>query len=89
MGSKCKSSRPEVFCKKGVLSNSQNSQENTGARNSLLKKSLWHRCFPVNLAKFLRTAFFTEHLPVAASVNGPFLPIHCNFFKLTKVVIFQ
>ena len=29
---------------------------------TLLKKSLWHRCFPVNFAKFLRTPFFTEHL---------------------------
>ena len=27
-----------------------------------LKKRLWHRCFPVNFAKFLRTTFFTEHL---------------------------
>ena len=24
---------------------------------TLLKKSLWHRCFPVNFAKFLRTTF--------------------------------
>ena len=24
---------------------------------TLLKKSLWHRCFPVNFAKFLRTPF--------------------------------
>ena len=24
---------------------------------TLLKKSLWHRCFPVNFANFLRTAF--------------------------------
>ena len=29
---------------------------------TLLKKSLWHRRFPVNFAKILRTAFFTEHL---------------------------
>ena len=29
---------------------------------TLLKKSLWHRCFPMNFAKFLRTPFFTEHL---------------------------
>ena len=28
---------------------------------TLLKKRLWHRCFPVNLAKFLRTRFFIEH----------------------------
>ena len=28
---------------------------------TLLKKRLWHRCFPVNFAKVLRT-IFTEHL---------------------------
>ena len=26
------------------------------------QKRLWHRCFPVNFAKFLRVPFFTEHL---------------------------
>ena len=30
---------------------------------SLIKKRPKHRCFPVNTAKFLRTAFFIEHLP--------------------------
>ena len=25
---------------------------------NLLKKRLWHRCFPVNFAKFLRTPFY-------------------------------
>ena len=29
---------------------------------TLLKKRLWHRCFPVNFAKFLRTSFSIEHL---------------------------
>ena len=60
----------KVFC---VLTNLQNSHENTCARASfliklqglspetLLKKRLWHRCFPVNFAIFLRTP------PVAAS----------------------
>ena len=59
--------------KKLFLEISQNSQENTFARVSfliklqappatLLKKRLWHRCFPVNFAKFLRTRFITEHL---------------------------
>ena len=28
----------------------------------LLKNRLRYRCFPVNFAKFLRAAFFTEHL---------------------------
>ena len=29
---------------------------------TLLKKVLWHRCFPVNFAKFPRTPFLTEHI---------------------------
>ena len=68
-----RSSRPEVFCKKGVL---RNFTTFTGKRlcqrlffnkvvgprlATLLKKSLWHKGFPVNFAKFLRTP------PVAAS----------------------
>ena len=54
----------------------QNSQENTCARVSfltklqalglrpatLLRKRLWHGCFPVSFAKFLRTPFFTGHI---------------------------
>ena len=27
---------------------------------TLFKKRLWHTCFPVNFAKFLRTPFFTD-----------------------------
>ena len=29
---------------------------------TFLKKRLWHRCFSVIFGKFLRTAFFIEHL---------------------------
>ena len=29
---------------------------------TLLKRRLWHRCFPVNFAKFLGTPFLKEHL---------------------------
>ena len=47
-----RSSRPEVFCKKGIL---KIFAKFTG-------KHLRHRCFPVNFAKFLRTHFLTEHL---------------------------
>ena len=43
--------------KKTLLEISQDSQENTCAIVSLLKKKLWHRCFPVSFAKFLRTPF--------------------------------
>ena len=60
---------PEVFYKKGVLKNfakftgkylSQSLFLNkvAGLRPAtLLKKRLWHRCFPVNFAKFLRAPF--------------------------------
>ena len=67
-----RSSRPEEFCKKGVLRNfakftgkhlCQGLFFNKVAKAcNLLKKSLRHRCFPVNFAKFPRTPFFTEHL---------------------------
>ena len=69
-----RSSRPEVFCKKGVLRNftkftgkhlcqSLFFNKVAGLRPAtLLKKRLWHRCFPVNFVKFLRTPFFIEHL---------------------------
>ena len=41
-----RSSRPEEFCKNGVLRPA-----------TLFKKRLWQRCFPVNFVKFLRTPF--------------------------------
>ena len=69
-----RSSHLEVFVKKVFLEISENSQENTCVRVSflvklqtfmrpatLLKKRLWHRCFPVNFAKFIKTRFLTEH----------------------------
>ena len=31
-------------------------------KETLLKKRLWHRYFPVDFVKFLRTPFFIEHL---------------------------
>ena len=56
--------------KKVFLEMSQNSQKNTCARVSfliklqappatLLKKRLWHRCFPVNFVEFLSTPSFS------------------------------
>ena len=68
-----KSSRPEVLCKKDVLRNFSKFTEKhlfqsllfnkvAGQPRTLLKKRLWHRCFPVNFAKFSKTAFLTEHL---------------------------
>ena len=75
---------PEVFCKKGVLSNfaklvgkhlcqSLFLNKVAGLRNATLwKKSLWRRCFPVNFAKFLRTPVLTKHrrrLPLSSLVS--------------------
>ena len=36
---------------------------------TLSKKGLWHRYFPVNFAKFLRTPFFAEQHWTAASLR--------------------
>ena len=33
---------------------------------TLLNKRLWHRCFPVNFARFLGTTFFTEQIQATA-----------------------
>ena len=57
-----KSSCPEEFCRKGVLRNFAKFTGKHLRQILFLKKRLWHKCFPVNLAKFLRTPFFTEHL---------------------------
>ena len=69
-----RSIRPEVFYKEGVLKDFAKFtgkhlcqrlffNKVAGLRPAiLLKKKLWHRCFPVNFSKFLRSPFFIEHL---------------------------
>ena len=76
-----RSSRPEVFYKKGVLRNfakftgkhlcqSLFFNKVAGMRTAtLLKKRLWHRCFPLNFAKFLKKPFSYRTPPVADSVK--------------------
>ena len=78
-----KSIRPGVSCKKGALKNFAKFAGKHLCQSifffkyicrlkpvTLLKKRLWHRCFPVNFAKLLRTTpFFTEHLWATASVS--------------------
>ena len=82
---------PEVFCKKGVP---WNFTKFTGKHlcqslffnkiklhtSGLLKKRLWHRCFPVNFAKFLRTSL------VAASITYRNTLIN---FMLTLLIRFK
>ena len=62
-----------------ALENLQNSQEKTNVEFSfqiklqafnaviLLKRRLRHKCFPVNFANFLRTAYLCKTPPVVAS----------------------
>ena len=64
-----RSSCPEVFRKKGILKNLTKStgkhlcqslffNKVTGLRPvTVLKKRLWHRCFPVDFVKYLKTPF--------------------------------
>ena len=47
--------------KSNPISSSSNQVSSLEACN-FIKKSLQHRYFPVNIVKFLRTVFFTEHL---------------------------
>ena len=95
-------SKKKVFLK--IL---QNSQENTCARVSfsekladrgpatVLKKRLWHKSFPVNFVKFLRTSFLNTTSGVASSFPSSiydfFIHICLAFdkIKLTKGKLFR
>ena len=44
---------------------------------TLLKKGLWHRCFPVNFVEFLRT-------PFSQKSSGRLLPNEVTYLKLLK-----
>ena len=53
--------------------------KSTGLKTcNIIKKRLQHSYFPVNFAKFLRTAFFIEHLP--------WLPLN-NYFSSNNTLI--
>ena len=103
-----RSSRPKVFCKRGVLKNFANFTGRHLCQNlflnkiaglrpaTLLKKRLWHRCFPVNFLKFLKNTFSYRTPPVAASDYSlnvehwtkPQLLSHVNkilFYKLIQI----
>ena len=87
-----RSSRPEVFCKWGVV---RNFTKFTGKHlcqsffnkvagltpATLLKKRLWYRCFPVNFAKFLRTP------SVAASVASYILHFYLKTIYNSSICI--
>ena len=74
-----RSSHPDVFCQKGVLENfskftgkhlhqSLFFNKVAGPRPAtLLKKRLWHKCFPASLTKVFKNVFSYRTPPVAAS----------------------
>ena len=69
-----KSTHLEVFCKKGALKNFTKFTEKHLCQSRFfnkvagpLKKRLWHRCFSMNFAKFLRLPFYRA--PLDDSLN--------------------
>ena len=53
----------QMFFKKGVLKNfTKFTEKHLCWILFFIKLQFQHRCFPVNVAKLLRTAFFIEHL---------------------------
>ena len=80
-GNICRSSRPEVFCKKVFLKISQNSQENTCTRASFLiklqapacsfiKKEALAQEFSCGFCEISKNTFFHRAHLVAASLYG-------------------
>ena len=75
-------SRPEVFCKKGVLGNcakftGKHMRQDLFLNKvpgllpaSIFKKRLWRRYFPVNFAKILRSLFLCKTPLVTASLSS-------------------
>ena len=84
-----RSSRPEVFCKKGALRNFAKFLGKHLCQSlmpaTLIKKRLWHRCFPVNFAKFLRTPFLTEHLQWLLLNKDNQFKVHVHIYKSINV----
>ena len=88
-----RSSRPELFCKKGVLRKftefagkylcqSLFFNKFAGLKPAtLLKMRLWRRCFPVNCLKFLRIPFYIEYL------RWLLLRVVLSFFYLDKQIL--
>ena len=67
-----RSSNSEGFCKKRVLKILVKF-----TKKDLYQSLFWHRCFPVNLAKFLSTFFYRTH-PVADSSFWLTPSKHCS-----------
>ena len=68
----------------------QNSQENSFVRLSLLIKParnqrLWHRCFPVNFAKLLRTPFL-QNISGRLLLSKTWLALQFSIFLVSSFI---
>ena len=87
----CKSSRPEVFCKKDVLRTSQNLQENTRVYSDrpkacdLVKKETPAQVFFCEFCEIFKNTFFYRTPPVAASVCDAMTNIFL-LFKTSEMI---
>ena len=81
---------PGVFCKKMCCQKFRTIHRKTPVQETLFrpqpatlfKNSLWHRCFPVNFAKFLRTPFLQNTsgrllLDVNKNIKSPQITFWC------------
>ena len=60
--------KKSVFAKFCKIHRKTSVPESFNRPATLFKKRLWHRCFPVNFAKFLRTLCLDRTPPAVASV---------------------
>ena len=83
---RCRYSRPEVFCKKGVLRNFAKFTGKHMCQSFIFNKIAgWHRCFLGDFEKFLKTPFLKGHLwwvlltmisiKLTSLLLRPFLPV--------------
>ena len=88
-----RSGHADVLCRKGVLRNfanfigkhlCQSLCFNKVAGLTLLKQRLWHKHFPVTLAKFLRAPFLTENLRWLLL----YMTILVNLLLILKICLF-
>ena len=53
---------------------------------TLFKKGLWHRCFPVNFEKILRTSFWQNIFEWLLLLSGSHPPIPLNNYGSTQLL---
>ena len=77
---------PQVFCKKAILTNfAKFLGKHRAPPATLLKKRLWHRCFSVNFAKFLRTPFSQN--TSRQLLLYPFLIFYSKILKCLSLIV--